>query len=81
MTVPDLKLIYIILATTGDRRSSLLLLRPGDNGNLDPIIPEDIKMSHTKTWEAAYPELISVTFIDGSMLQKKEAGWSAYRRS
>ena len=45
------------------------------------MIPENVKMSHTRAWEAACPELISVTFIDGSTLQKKEAGWSLYRRS
>ena len=44
----------------------------------DGMIPEDIKMAHVKDWELACPELISVSFIDGSTLQKGSGEWILY---
>lgn len=45
-------------------------LWPGRNRNGE-IILEDIKMARVKDWELACPKLILVSFIDGSMLQKR----------
>jgi hypothetical protein len=47
-----------------------------DNG--DKNIPENIKMAHVKDWELACPGLRSVSFIDGSMLQKMGIHWGPY---
>ena len=38
-------------------------------------IPEDIKIAQVKNWKLACPELISVTFIDGSTLHKRSERW------
>jgi len=38
-------------------------------------IPEDIKMAHVKDWEFACPELISVSFIDGSTHHRGSREW------
>jgi hypothetical protein len=38
-------------------------------------IPEDIKMAHLKDWELASSELLLVSFIDGSILQKVSGEW------
>jgi hypothetical protein len=47
--------------------------------NGDGDFPEDIKMAHkmalVKDWELTCPELEFVSFIDGSMLEKRGNTW------
>lgn len=41
--------------------------------NVDGKIPKDIKMNQLRDWELACPKLLSVSFLDGSKLQKRGA--------
>ena len=40
-------------------------------------IPEDVMRAHVKEWSVVCPELISVTFMDYSSLEKGDGQWKA----
>ena len=49
---------------------------PGYWKKVDGKIPEEIKRAYVKDWELVCPKLISVSFVDGSILKKAQGEWT-----